>query len=169
MRRGSWSAGILVALYLVIMLSFRVLGRRPTWQLRVIALSLVAIVMLLEPVRTTIWYGQINVFLMLLVLADLTRDDDSRVRGLGTGLAAGIKMTPLIFGLYLVIVGRWRAVAGLVAGFAATVAIGFLIMPKAALKFWTARISDSNRVGSPVGGQSVVCAAGWPISPTPTP
>jgi alpha-1,2-mannosyltransferase len=155
-----WSAGILVALYLVIMLSFRVLGRRPTWQLRVIALSLVAIVMLLEPVRTTIWYGQINVFLMLLVLADLTRDDDSRVRGLGTGLAAGIKMTPLIFGLYLVIVGRWRAVAGLVAGFAATVAIGFLIMPKAALKFWTARISDSNRVGSPqsVGNQSL---RGW--------
>ncbi len=155
-----WSAGILVALYLVIMLSFRVLGRRPTWQLRVIALSLVAIVMLLEPVRTTIWYGQINVFLMLLVLADLTRDDDSRVRGLGTGLAAGIKMTPLIFGLYLVIVGRWRAVAGLVAGFAATVVIGFLIMPKAALKFWTARISDSNRVGSPqsVGNQSL---RGW--------
>ena len=155
-----WSAGILVALYLVIMLSFRVLGRRPSWQLRVIAVSLVAVVMLLEPVRTTIWYGQINVFLMLLVLADLTRDDESRARGVGTGLAAGIKMTPLIFGLYLAIVGRWRAVAGLVAGFAATIVIGFVIMPKAALKFWTARISDSNRVGSPqsVGNQSL---RGW--------
>ncbi|GAB04725.1 putative glycosyltransferase [Gordonia amarae NBRC 15530] len=161
-----WSAGIIVALYLVIMLSFRVLGRRPSWQVRVIAGSLVAVVMLLEPVRTTIWYGQINVFLMLLVLADLTRTPDrtgageSRWRGAATGLAAGIKMTPLIFGLYLAIVGRWRAVAGLVAGFAATIVIGFVIMPKAALKFWTARISDSNRVGSPqsVGNQSL---RGW--------
>lgn len=161
-----WSAGIIVALYLVIMLSFRVLGRRPSWQLRVISGSLVAIVMLLEPVRTTIWYGQINVFLMLLVLADLTRTPDltgareSRWRGAATGLAAGIKMTPLIFGLYLAIVGRWRAVAGLVAGFAATIVIGFVIIPKAALKFWTARISDSNRVGSPqsVGNQSL---RGW--------
>lgn len=62
--------------------------------------------------------------------------------------------------LYLAIVGRWRAVAGLVAGFAATIVIGFVIMPKAALKFWTARISDSNRVGSPqsVGNQSL---RGW--------
>lgn len=161
-----WSAGIIVALYLVIMLSFRVLGRRPSWQVRVIAGSLVAVVMLLEPVRTTIWYGQINVFLMLLVLADLTRTPDrtgageSRWRGAAAGLAAGIKMTPLIFGLYLAIVGRWRAVAGLVAGFAATIVIGFVIMPKAALKFWTARISDSNRVGSPqsVGNQSL---RGW--------
>ena len=67
------------------------LGRRPTWRFAGDrAVSLVAIVMLFEPVRTTIWYGQINVFLMLLVPADLTRDDDSRVRGLGTGLAAGI-------------------------------------------------------------------------------
>ncbi|NKT14578.1 DUF2029 domain-containing protein [Rhodococcus hoagii] len=42
----------------------------------------------LEPVRSTIWFGQINVFLVLLVVWDLTRPAGSRLRGTCTGIAA---------------------------------------------------------------------------------
>ena len=77
--RVVWIGGILVALYFTIMISFRSLGRSPTLALRAVAVALVTVMMLLEPVRTTIWYGQINVFLMAIVLADLLRPDGARL------------------------------------------------------------------------------------------
>ncbi|MFW0786490.1 glycosyltransferase 87 family protein [Gordonia sp. CPCC 206044] len=152
-----WTAGIFVALYLVIMLGFKSLGRRASWPLRVIALSLVAVVLLLEPVRTTIWYGQINVFLMLLIVADLSRPESSRLRGVGTGIAAGIKLTPLIFVLYLGMLRQWRALIGLLGAFVTTIAIGFALMPHESWSYWTSKLFDSNRVGAPQtpGNQSV--------------
>ena len=72
---------VFAALYLVIMLGFRSLGHDVTWRLRLVAASLVALSALLEPVRSTIWFGQINVFLMLVIVADLLRPEGSRLRG----------------------------------------------------------------------------------------
>ena len=86
-----WTVLIFVALFGVIVLGFKSLGHTVTWKLMVVSASLTVISPLLEPVRTTIWFGQINVFLMLLVLADLLRGEKSLLRGAGTGLAAGIK------------------------------------------------------------------------------
>ena len=160
-----WTAGIFVALYLVIMLCFRSLGRQATWPLRIIALSLIAVALLLEPVRTTVWYGQINVFLLLIILADLLRaerpkGDNSRGMGIGTGIAAGIKLTPLIFILYLAILRRWRAMFGVIAGFVGTIVVGFIVLPSESWAYWTDKLFDSNRVGAPqtVGNQSI---RGW--------
>ncbi|MGC4936104.1 glycosyltransferase 87 family protein [Gordonia sp. DT30] len=152
-----WSVGIIIALYLVIMLSFRALGRRASWPLRCLAIALVAVVMLLEPVRTTIWYGQINVFLLLLILADLLRDERSRLKGVGTGIAAGIKLTPLLFVLYLALLRRWRTLAGVVGGFVLTAVVGFAFLPRESWAYWTDKIFDSNRVGAPqtLGNQSL--------------
>ncbi|AZZ80192.1 MULTISPECIES: glycosyltransferase 87 family protein [Gordonia] len=155
--RWLWTAGIVVALYLVVMLSFRSLGRPVTWPLRVIAMSLVAVAMLLEPVRTTIWYGQINVFLMLLILADLTRPDTSRTKGVGAGIAAGIKLTPLIFAGYYAVQRNWRAFFGVIGGFVMTVAIGFIVLPRDSWAYWTGKLFQSERVGSAQlrGNQSI--------------
>lgn len=155
--RVVWSAGILVALYLTIMISFRSLGRTATWPLRAVATALVAVMMLLEPVRTTIWYGQINVFLMVVILADLLRGDDARLRGAATGLTAGIKLTPMLFAVYLLIVRKTRPALGVVAGFVASVLIGFAILPSTSWEYWTSKLQDSNRVGTPQtpGNQSI--------------
>lgn len=155
--RVVWSAGILVALYLTIMISFRSLGRTATWPLRAVAAALVAVMMLLEPVRTTIWYGQINVFLMVVILADLLRGDDARLRGAATGLTAGIKLTPMLFAVYLLIVRKTRPALGVVAGFVASVLIGFAILPSTSWEYWTSKLQDSNRVGTPQtpGNQSI--------------
>lgn len=152
-----WSIGIFIALYLVIMLSFKSLGHQADWRLRTIAVSLISVMMLLEPVRTTVWYGQINVFLMLLILADLLRrmpvgSDDvtqPRLSGVATGFAAGIKLTPLIFIFYLVLLRRWRTALGVVGGFVGTIAVGFFVLPAESWKFWTQTMFDSNRVGVP--------------------
>lgn len=153
----AWSVGILIALYFVIVLGFRSLGHSVTWQLRLIAVFLVAISLLLEPIRTTIWFGQINVFLMWLILWDLLRADGSRLRGAGAGLAAGIKLTPMIFAVYLVAIRQWRAAVTLVATFAATVAVGFVLLPRASLDYWTETLFDADRVASPqtAGNQSI--------------
>ncbi|WHU50137.1 glycosyltransferase 87 family protein [Gordonia sp. L191] len=152
-----WSVGIIVALYLVIVLCFRALGRDVNWPLRCLAVALVAVSMLLEPVRTTIWYGQINVFLLLIILADLVRPDGSRLKGVGAGIAAGIKLTPLIFVLYFALLRRWRAMAGVVGGFLLTAVVGFVVLPKESWSYWTDKIFDSNRVGAPqtLGNQSL--------------
>lgn len=152
-----WTIGIFVALYLTVMLGFRSLGHDATWKLRVIAGSLVALSALLEPVRATIWFGQINVFLMLLIVADLTRPEGSRLRGVGAGIAAGIKLTPLIFGAYLLVTRQWKAAASMTAGFAGSVALGFALMPTASTAFWFGTMFDSDRVSSPqtVGNQSI--------------
>ncbi|MEE3851648.1 glycosyltransferase 87 family protein [Gordonia sp. LSe1-13] len=152
-----WSAGIFVALYLVIMLSFKSLGRAASWPLRVIALSLVAVVLLFEPVRTTVWYGQINVFLMLIIVADLTRPDGARLRGVGTGITAGIKLTPLLFLVYLALLRQWRSFVGVLGGFLASMIIGFAVLPRESWAYWTGTLFDSDRVGAPQtpGNQSV--------------
>ncbi|WP_439031328.1 glycosyltransferase 87 family protein [Gordonia terrae] len=161
LARPLWTAGIVAALYLVIMLSFRSLGRPVTWPLRVIAMSLVAVAMLFEPVRTTIWYGQINVFLMLVILADLTRPDGGRrggrLKGFGTGVAAGIKLTPLIFAGYFAVQRKWRAFFGVLAGFATTMLIGFAVLPRDSWSYWTGKLFESDRVGSAQlrGNQSI--------------
>lgn len=152
-----WSIAVLAAVYGVILLGFRSLGHRITWRLHLISLFLMLIATLLEPVRTTIWFGQINVFLMLLILWDLLRGEQSRLRGAGAGLAAGIKLTPLLFAVYLVAIRQWRAAVTLVATFAATVAVGFAIMPQASWDYWTGTLFDSDRVASPqtAGNQSI--------------
>ncbi|GAA1482438.1 glycosyltransferase 87 family protein [Gordonia sinesedis] len=152
-----WTAGIFVALYLIVMVGFRSLGRAASWSLRLIALSIVAVALLLEPVRTTIWYGQINVFLMLLICADLLRPNGSRLRGVGTGIAAGIKLTPLIFVPYLALIRQWRTLGGVLAGFVGTIVVGFAVLPRESWDYWTNKLFDSDRVGVPQtpGNQSI--------------
>ena len=45
------------------------------------------------------------------------------------GIAAGIKLVPLIFIPYLLLTRRFRQAAVAAAAFAATVAAGFIVLP----------------------------------------
>ncbi|GAB2638138.1 glycosyltransferase 87 family protein [Gordonia jinhuaensis] len=152
-----WVTLTFVALYLTVMLSFRALGYRATMPLRVIAACLVVILTLLEPVRSTIWFGQINAFLMLVIVWDLTRPRGSRWRGFSVGLTGGIKLTPLLFIPYLVFTRDFKAVRNSLLTFVATIAVGFAIMPGESWTYWTHSLMDSNRVGAPntLGNQSL--------------
>ncbi|MEH3153978.1 MAG: glycosyltransferase 87 family protein [Gordonia paraffinivorans] len=152
-----WTALIFAALYWVITMSFRALGRDVTWRLRTVAIALVLMSTLLEPVRSTIWFGQVNIFLMAIILWDLLRPNGSRLQGVGAGIAAGIKLTPLVFTVHLLLIRHRRAAAVSLAGFVGTIALAFAVTPRDSWQYWTGTFLDSDRVGAPdtVGNQSL--------------
>lgn len=122
------------------------------------AFLLLGLVVLLEPFRKGMSLGQINVLIALFVFADLSPTKYRYLpKGVLIGLAAGIKLTPLIFIPYLVMTGRARR--GLVAllAFASTVGIGFVVTTRASVDFWSELIFEPGRVGGIeyVGNQSL--------------
>ncbi|MGW6695139.1 glycosyltransferase 87 family protein [Rhodococcus sp. NPDC054953] len=136
-----------VALYLVVLLCWRQLGYRANRTLYVATGLLTVVLSVIEPVRTTIWLGQVNLLLMLLIVWDLGRPDGSRLRGIGVGIAAGIKLTPALFVVHLLLTRQWRAAATAVAGFAATVAVGCVVIFSDSRAYWTGVIWHSTRIG----------------------
>ena len=146
-----WWSAIVVALIAVIALSFKSLGYRLDRRMWVLILLLTVCSTALEPVRTTIWLGQINVFLMALVLIDLILLDmirpNSRLRGIGVGLAAGLKLTPAFFVVYLLAIRRWRAAVTAVITFLGTVALGYLVVGKDAHTYWMEDVFGAGRIG----------------------
>jgi alpha-1,2-mannosyltransferase len=110
-----------------------------------------ALALLTRPVAYTLHLGEINLILAALIGADLLRGKDGAWwQGIGTGLAAGIKLTPLIFVAYLVLTRRTRAAATACAAFALTVAAGFAWLPGWSRAFWLGGLFyDQRRVGDP--------------------
>lgn len=98
-----------------------------------------------EPLHATLFWGQINVVLMLLVCLDFL-PLKYRLPGIGVGLAAGIKLTPAFFGILFLIQRRWWAALGSFLTFVVTVLLGFVFVPDAKV-FWTDAIFNSSRVG----------------------
>lgn len=103
--------------------------------------------LLLEPVRATLGFGQINLLLMALVLADLTVRADRRSCGVLVGLAAAIKLTPLIFVGYLLVTRRFRAATTAAATFAGTVLAGWVLLPAESARYWFHLVAEPDRVG----------------------
>jgi hypothetical protein len=91
-----WMAINVVVLVAIVALCFRMLGYRLTPHLVWISALLAIAFTFVEPVRTTLFYGQINLVLLLVVVWDTSRGERSRIKGIGVGIAAGIKLTPLL-------------------------------------------------------------------------
>ena len=123
----------------------------PTWSIarrRKVTLAVGAMAMCLEPVQQTLHFGQVNILLMVLVLADLLQPDDRRSKGVGTGIAAGFKLTPLIFLAYLLFTRRLRATITGGCAFLATVLVGAVTLPTESRRFWIDHLFlDSGRIG----------------------
>jgi alpha-1,2-mannosyltransferase len=162
-----WQIGTMAALYGVVRLSQRLLGvsvtagrridaavpashllRRASLNRRV-AMLWTAVGIWTEPLRSTFDYGQINV---LLVLAVLYAVYSSRwwVSGLLVGVAAGVKLTPAIAGVYLAGARRWAAAAFSAVVFAGTVAVSVWATGDQARRYFTELLGDAHRVG-PIG------------------
>ena len=106
-----------------------------------------ALIWMCGPWRLTTHFGQINAIILMLVLADFMRPATRVPRGVLLGIAAGIKLTPLAFGLLLLMRKDWKGIATLGASFAATVGIGFLVIREESFTFWFHAVRDTSRVG----------------------
>ncbi|WP_208640587.1 glycosyltransferase 87 family protein [Streptomyces carpinensis] len=139
-------AGNALLLAWLVHLSARLAGRRAGPALLCAA---TALAVWLEPVFQTFVFGQINLALACLVLWDLTRPSGARGKGAAIGVATGIKLTPGLFVVYLLLRGRRREAATALAAYAATVAVGALVLPAASVEYWTRLVFDTGRVGKP--------------------
>lgn len=125
------------------------------WRFRTVALAGTAAILLLGPWRDTFDFGQINIILMGLILADFAlygKDRAGELRwpaGLLIGLAAGIKLTPLAFGLYFLVRRDFKALGWMAAGFFGSIALAWAVLPNASLTFWTKILPDTGRIGGP--------------------
>jgi alpha-1,2-mannosyltransferase len=106
-----------------------------------------ALALWLEPVSTTVGYGQVDLLVALLIVCDIARPDTARTKGAAIGLAAGMKLTPLIYVPYLLLTGRRRAAATATGVFAGTIALAFALLPADAARYWGGTFLDSSRVG----------------------
>jgi alpha-1,2-mannosyltransferase len=153
--RGIWQAASIAALGVIVHASLRLLGRagrgavRPLPDMTAAVLVISAVALWLEPVRTTLNYGQVNLFLGAALLAGAASSRDW-LAGASVGITAGVKLVPAITGVYYLLGRRWRAVAWSVAVFAATVALAAAFLPSESWQYFTRLMFDASRTG-PIG------------------
>lgn len=141
-------AGVLItsltiaALALVLVVVLRALHVRPVY-----AAAVLPVALLLEPVRVTLDFGQVNVLLMALVVADCLVRTPRWPRGVLVGLAAAIKLTPVAFVLFFLLRGDRRAALTAIGSFLGVTAVGFALNPAGSVKYWTHTLFDPDRIG----------------------
>jgi alpha-1,2-mannosyltransferase len=121
--------------------------------------------LLLEPVRSTLDYGQINMVLMALVAVDCLAVAPRWPRGVLTGVAAAVKLTPAAFVLFFLLRRDYRAAAAAGVSFAVTTAAGFALAGPDSVRYWTGSVFQTERVGNPATAanqclQAVLARAG---------
>ena len=100
----------------------------------------------LEPFVKTIWYGQINVLLMWLIVEAFFGPAKKYNPAL-LAIAAAVKLTPAVFALFFITVRTSRDRLILILTGLATIALGFAIQPHQALNYWTKLLFNADRVG----------------------
>jgi alpha-1,2-mannosyltransferase len=111
--------------------------------------------LVLEPVLSTVAYGQLNVIRCAMVLTALDRRGQKDAVWLG--LATAMKLTPAVFLVPLLFRGSWRrCTAALVMSVLAT-GVGFLVLPAQSARYLGSTIWQVERIGAMAyaGNQSV--------------
>lgn len=144
----SWLVINLLALVAVIAVSIR--ACRPQWphkRILVIALVVLFPALRLSPSLLTLDYGQINFVIALLILVDCTGAAVVRSRrvprGVLLGVAAAVKLTPLVFIPLLLLTRQFRAAANALVTFLLCSLAAFAIAPRSSRFYWTQKIFES--------------------------
>jgi membrane-associated phospholipid phosphatase len=115
----------------------------------------VAAMLVSMPIRSHIRFGQVGVFLVLLVTLDLLRRD--RARGWGLGLATAIKLTPAVFLPWLAVTRQWRRLSATLLWCGGATLLGLVLLWPSSGDYLLRAARDTSRFGANdiPGNQSV--------------
>ena len=102
----------------------------------------------LEPIRSNFDFGQINVVLMTLVIADCVPRRTPWPRGMLLGLAIALKLTPAVFLLYFLLRRDTRALLVTAASAVVATLAGFAFAWRDSLEYWTDTVRNTDRIGT---------------------
>ncbi|MHC9296885.1 glycosyltransferase family 87 protein [Mycobacterium sp. LTG2003] len=124
--------------------------REPAWMRRCwLAAAVVApAVIYLEPIRSNFEFGQINVVLMTLVIADCVPRRTPWPRGLLLGLAIALKLTPAVFLLYFLLRRDVHTLLRTAASAIVATLAGFVLAWRDSLEYWTETVRNTDRIGT---------------------
>jgi alpha-1,2-mannosyltransferase len=126
------------------------IATEPAWLRRGwLAAALVApAVIYLEPIRANFDFGQINVVLMTLVIADCVPRRTPWPRGILLGVAIALKLTPAVFLLYFLLRRDTRALIVTAASGVVATLVGFVFAWRDSLEYWTETVRNTDRIGT---------------------
>lgn len=119
-------------------------GQRRWLTAGIVALS----VLTLEPIQANFAFGQVNVVLMTLVIADCLPRRTPWPRGVLLGLAIALKLTPAVFLLYFVLRRDGRAALTAIASFVAATLLGCALAWRDSREYWLHTITQTDRIGA---------------------
>ena len=142
-----WTAGIAAAIGAVVLV-IRDTGVQLTrgWWCLAVGWSCIS-VLALEPVRSSMDYGQLELILMFLVVADLLLVP-RRYRGILIGIAAAVKLTPLVFVINLLAMRDFKSVIRAAASFCGCAALAWGLWPVESRDYWFHIILRPGRIGT---------------------
>jgi len=128
---------------------------RRTWTIALVWTCVSLLVM--EPARSGLDYGQVEFMLMFLIVGDLLVVPE-RFKGVAIGVASAVKLTPLVFVLVLVARRDFKAAARALLTFAVLTSMTWLFWPDLSARFWRTDVAKPGRVGEVayIGNQSIL-------------
>lgn len=102
----------------------------------------------LEPIRSNFDFGQINVVLMTLVIADCVPRKTPWPRGMLLGLAIALKLTPAVFLLYFLLRRDMRALLVTAGSAVLATLAGFAFAWRDSWVYWTETVRNTDRIGT---------------------
>jgi alpha-1,2-mannosyltransferase len=147
----AWVPVVYVPLVVVIWYAFAPLLRRAGRLRPAVFAVLFAGCAYLFPVRDEMRFGQVDLVLLALAVADCAARAPRWPRGVLAGLATAIKLTPGVFVVYLWLSGRRRAAATAALTAVAVTCAAWLLLPPDSVTYWTSASFDSGRLGPNAG------------------
>ncbi|MEE3852427.1 glycosyltransferase 87 family protein [Gordonia sp. LSe1-13] len=122
-----------------------------------IALLVGSVALWSNPLWMTLGFGQINIILMTLIVVDLFVVGRGRARAAGpargvlTGLAGAVKLTPMVFVTVFLTARQWRSALTAVGTFLGAGLLAWIWLPADSLTYWTHTLFHTTRIGDPAG------------------
>lgn len=101
----------------------------------------------LEPFTQSVGFAQVNTAMMALVMIDVAAPPSWKGRGVASGLAAAIKLTPAIAVLIFLLRRQWRSAITMVATSLTVTLLSWVISPGESARFFFDAMWDPQRAG----------------------